>query len=113
MRARPNHPTAGGANVSAPVDGPRSGVLIMGSPQAGAFVATEVLILADTLDNEDAIRAWLAEHGIHVAVAWSDTAFTEEGARQAVGGKPRRPSPQRPRQPGRGIHRRDQGAPLE
>jgi hypothetical protein len=102
MRLQPDNPNAGAGNVSVAVDGPQSGVLIMGSPQAGAFVATEVLILADTLDNEEAIRAWLGEHGIHVAVAWSDTASAKDGAPQAVGGQPRWASPQRPRRPGRG-----------
>jgi hypothetical protein len=45
----------------------RSGVLIVGARRGDVFVATEVLISAETLDDEDAIRAWLAQHDIHVA----------------------------------------------
>jgi hypothetical protein len=41
-------------------DDQRCGVLIVGSRRANAFVATDVLIAADTLIDEEAIRAWLA-----------------------------------------------------
>jgi hypothetical protein len=102
MRSRPNNRHAGDANVSAPVDGQRSGVLIIGSPQAGAFVASDVLIFADTLDNEEAIRAWLVEHGIRVAVERSDTASTQEGVPQAVDGRSPWPSSRMARQLERG-----------
>ena len=44
----------------------RSAILILGSCCGGAFVAGEVLICADTLSTEEAIRAWLAGHEVHV-----------------------------------------------
>ena len=45
----------------------RPGVIITGSCADSAFVATTVLICADTLSAEEAIRAWLEAHGIRVA----------------------------------------------
>jgi hypothetical protein len=42
------------------------GVLIIGARRGNAFVATEVLISADSLGEEEAIRAWLQQHDIHV-----------------------------------------------
>jgi hypothetical protein len=47
--------------------GQRAGVLIVGARRGGVFVATEVLISAETLGDEEAIRAWLAQHDIGVA----------------------------------------------
>jgi hypothetical protein len=46
------------------------GVLIIGARRGNVFVATEVLISADSLGEEEAIRAWLQQHDIHVG---SDT----------------------------------------
>jgi hypothetical protein len=58
-----------GTPLGAPPDGQPSGVLIKGIRLGAVFVPTEVLISADTLGDEDAIRAWLAEHDIHVVPA--------------------------------------------
>jgi hypothetical protein len=44
----------------APPDSQRSGALIMGTRQGDVFVPTELLIGAETLGDEQAIRAWLA-----------------------------------------------------
>ena len=44
----------------------RPGVIITGSCSDSAFVAAKVLICADTLSVEKAIRAWLEAHGITV-----------------------------------------------
>ena len=41
-------------------------VLILGCLQDDAFVATRVLIYANTFGGEEAIRVWLAQYGIRV-----------------------------------------------
>jgi hypothetical protein len=46
--------------------GYRPGVLIVGARRGDVFVATEVLIAAETLGDEEAVRAWLAQHDIHL-----------------------------------------------
>ncbi|MGH7264971.1 MAG: hypothetical protein ACREMB_09000 [Candidatus Rokuibacteriota bacterium] len=56
-----------GATLWTPRDDQRCGVLIMGSRRADIFVATDALILAETLGAEEVIRTWLAERGIHMA----------------------------------------------
>ena len=63
--ARQDNASLRGIPFWAPRDGQRCGVLIIGSRRADVFVATEVLISADTLGDEEAIRAWLADalHG--------------------------------------------------
>ncbi len=57
----------------------------MGSRKVDVFVATEVLISADTLGDEVAIRAWLAQHEIHVAPACRSAASTPKGSTEAIG----------------------------
>jgi hypothetical protein len=42
-------------------------MIITGSCSGRGFVAAEVLICADSLSAEAAIRAWLEAHGIRVA----------------------------------------------
>jgi hypothetical protein len=44
-------------------------ILILGSCGGDVFVADEILICADTLGNEEAVRAWLGQHGIHVTAS--------------------------------------------
>jgi hypothetical protein len=66
-------------------DGQRAGVLIMGARRGDVFVATQVLISADTLGDEAAIRAWLAQHDIHVAPPCRSTAFTLKGSTEGIG----------------------------
>jgi hypothetical protein len=65
-------------------DGQRSGVLIMGACRGDVFVATEVLISADTLGDEEAIRAWLAQHDILVAPPCRSAASTPKGSTEAI-----------------------------
>jgi hypothetical protein len=65
-------------------DGQRSGVLIMGACRGDVFVATEVLISVDTLGDEEAIRAWLAQHDILVAPPYRRTASTPKGSTEAI-----------------------------
>ena len=45
----------------------RPGVIITGSCADSTFVALKVLICADTLSAELAIRRWLEAHGVLVA----------------------------------------------
>jgi hypothetical protein len=42
-------------------------VLIVGSCCASAFIPAQVFICADTLETEQAIRAWLEQQGIRLA----------------------------------------------
>jgi hypothetical protein len=44
-----------------------AGVIITGSCVDSTFEAVKILILADTLGDERAIRSWLDAHGIRVA----------------------------------------------
>jgi hypothetical protein len=56
----------------------------MGTRRGDVFVATEVLISADTLGDEEAIRAWLGRHDIHVAPPCSNTAPTQSGSSEVI-----------------------------
>jgi len=48
---------------------PGPAILIVGSWHGDAFVPAEVLICADTLEAEEAVCRWLAEHGIQVTAS--------------------------------------------
>ena len=85
MGARPDHPSLPASDLRIPRDDQRSGVLIMGARRGDVFVATEVLISADTLGDETVIRAWLAEHDIHIAPPCHNTASTPKGSTEAIG----------------------------
>ena len=85
MGARPDNPSLQAPDLLIPDDGQRSGVLIMGARRGDVFVATEVLISADTLDDEAAIRAWLAQHDVHIAPPCHNTASTPKGSTEAIG----------------------------
>jgi hypothetical protein len=74
--ARQDNPSLQATTLWPLRDGQRSGVLIMGACRGDVFVATEVLISADTLRDEAAIRAWLAQHDILVAPTCSNTTPT-------------------------------------
>jgi hypothetical protein len=63
----------------------RSGVLIMGARRGDVFVATQILISAETIGDEAAMRAWLAQHDIHVALACRSTASTPNGSTEGIG----------------------------
>jgi hypothetical protein len=55
-----------GADGRIPRQEPGPAILIVGCHRDDAFVPAEVLICADTLGAEVAIRAWLAERNIPV-----------------------------------------------
>jgi hypothetical protein len=78
---RQDNPSLRGATLCTPPGGQPSGVLIMGARRGDVFVATEVLISADTLGDEEAIRAWLGQHDIHVAPPRSHTASMQKGSK--------------------------------
>jgi hypothetical protein len=59
-------------------------VLILGCQQDDVFVAARVLIYANTLGGEEAIRVWLAQHGIRVESQPDNTASA--GRSVAAGG---------------------------
>ncbi len=82
---RQDNPSLRATTLWTPPDGQRSGVLIMGARRGDVFVATEVLISADTLGDEAAIRAWLAQHDIHVAPPCRSTASTPKGSTEGIG----------------------------
>ena len=62
----------------------RPGVLIVGSCRGKVFVADELLIYAETLDGEEAVRAWLAQHGINMAPPSTKTTSTDRGSSEAI-----------------------------
>ena len=68
-----------------PPDSQRTGALIMGVRRGDVFVATEALISADILGDEEAIRVWLARHDIHVAPPCRNTALAHRGSAQVAG----------------------------
>lgn len=61
-KSRAEHTTTSGSAE------PPSSILIVGFCSGEVFTASEVLICAETLCGEQAIRAWLAGHGIHLAI---------------------------------------------
>ena len=85
IRAQQDTPSFRGTTPRTPRDSLRCGVLIMGFRRATIFAATEVVISADTLGDEEAIRAWLAQHSIHVAPPCSSTASAHNGAMDVIG----------------------------
>ena len=85
MGARPDNPSLQAPDLRIPRDGQRSGVLIMGTRRGDVFVATEVLISADTLSDEAAIRAWLAQHDIPVAPTCRNTLSTHKRSAEVNG----------------------------
>jgi hypothetical protein len=82
---RQESPALRGATRGGPRDDQRCGVLISGSVRRGVFVATDVFIAADTLSDEEAIRAWLAQLAIHVTPRGSHTASTQTNSTEAIG----------------------------
>jgi hypothetical protein len=75
---------ARGAEAAPEFDGRQSGVLVRGVCQAAVFVATEVLISADTLEDERAVRGWLAQHDIHVTPPRRQSRSTPRGTAGAM-----------------------------
>ena len=88
--ARQENASLRGTIVWTPRDDQRCGVLIMGSRRAHVFVATEVLIFAETLGAEEAVCAWLAQHDIRMAP--KEKTPTRQSARDAVGQMPSDPA---------------------
>jgi hypothetical protein len=80
-----DHPSLRGTTLRTPSDSQRSGVLIMGVRRGDVFAATEVLISADTLGDEEAIRTWLAQHDIHVTPPCSNITPTHKGSTEVIG----------------------------
>jgi hypothetical protein len=76
MGTRPDTPVLQHPILRPSPDGQRSGVFIIGARRGNVFVATEVLMSADTLGDEEAIRAWLQQHDIHVGPTCSNTTPT-------------------------------------
>jgi hypothetical protein len=85
IRAQQDSPSLRDTTPRIPHDNLRCGVLIMGFRLANIFAATEVFISADTLGDEEAIRAWLAQHDIHVTPQCSHTASTQTNSTEAIG----------------------------
>jgi hypothetical protein len=62
----------------------RPGVLIIGFCRGKVFVADELLIHAETFGGEEAVRAWLAQHGINMGPSSTKTASTDSGSSEAI-----------------------------
>jgi hypothetical protein len=60
-------------------------ILIIGSCPADAFAPAAVLVCADTLEVEEAVRLWLAEHEIHLTPSSDETALMDDGSQEATG----------------------------
>ena len=60
---------------------PGPAILIVGSWHGDDFVPAEVLICVDTLEAEQAVRRWLAEHEIHVTSSSAADPACEAGRR--------------------------------
>jgi hypothetical protein len=85
-----DHPTLSPVFPSPPPAAQRPSVLIVGSCQGKVFVADDLLVYAETLDGEEAIRAWLIQHGIRMASRQKGS--TSQSARNAVGRSPSGPA---------------------
>jgi len=68
-----------------PGPGQGSSILMIGSCRGHAFIATDVLICADTLRGEDAIRTWLAERDIHVSSSSNERASADNDSTEGGG----------------------------
>ena len=60
-------------------------IVIIGSCRGDAFAPAEVLICADTLEVEEAVRLWLAEHKILLASSSDETELIDDGSAEATG----------------------------
>jgi hypothetical protein len=63
---------------------PRPAILIVGSCRGDAFVPAEVLVCADTLGAEEAIRTWLAAHDISVMSSNGVRTGRNDGSKQGA-----------------------------
>jgi hypothetical protein len=81
----PDHSVLQTPTRRTPQPGQGSSLLIIGSCQGDVFIATEVLICAERLGDEDAMRAWLAQHDIHVMHPSSKTASTDKDSTKGIG----------------------------
>jgi hypothetical protein len=61
----------------------RPSALIVGSCQDKVFLADTVLVYAETSDGEEAVRAWLVQHGIRMAP--TEKASTSQSTLDSVG----------------------------
>ena len=60
-------------------------IVIIGSCRDDAFTPAEVLICADTLKGEEAVRLWLAEHNMHLTSSSDETTLTDDASATATG----------------------------
>lgn len=74
---RPEHRNLGRTDGRTEECDRRPSVLIRGFCRDDAFVATEVLICADTLGSEEAVRGWLGKHGIYVTASDEERPSTD------------------------------------
>jgi hypothetical protein len=61
-----DHPALQLAFLSTSRAAQRPSVLIFGSCHGKVFVADDLLVYAETLDGEEAVRAWLVQHDIQL-----------------------------------------------
>jgi hypothetical protein len=59
-------------------------IVIIGSCRGEAFTPAEALICADTLEGEEAVRLWLAEHKIHLTSSDDEAALTDGASAKAT-----------------------------
>jgi hypothetical protein len=85
IRAQQDNPSLRGTTPRTSRDSLRCGVLIMGFRRANIFAATEVFISADTLGDEEAIGAWLAQHDIHLMRPSRRTASMDKDSEKGMG----------------------------
>jgi hypothetical protein len=67
----------------------RPAILIVGTCRGAAFVPVEILICAETLESEQAVRRWLTEYAIHVAASSAPHLACEVRSRLTPGPFPR------------------------
>jgi hypothetical protein len=84
---RPDDPSPRKTDSLSAAGGDPSGVLIMGARRGAIFVPTQILILADSVGDQEAIRGWLAAHRIHVAPPCEPErlAATEQAEERSLG----------------------------
>jgi len=77
----------------------RPAILIVGAWRGAAFVPVEVLICAETLESEQAVRRWLAEYAIHVTASSATDLAREVRSRLTPGPSPHSSRASVPRRP--------------
>jgi hypothetical protein len=83
-RVRQDHPTLQPSFPSPPRAAQRPSVLIVGSCQGKVFVADDLLVYAETIDGEEAVRAWLVQHDIQLGPRAIRTTYTDSAPSEAI-----------------------------